>query len=41
MRRSPQIPGFFDSDADYWEFMAGGGEDDETPLQAAEREVEE
>ena len=27
------------SDADYWQFVAGGGEDDETPLQAARREA--
>ncbi len=29
------------SDADYWQFVAGGGEDDETPDQAAHRETEE
>ena len=29
------------SDADYWQFIAGGGEDDETPQQAAQRETEE
>ena len=29
------------SDADYWQFIAGGGEDNETPVQAAERETEE
>jgi dATP pyrophosphohydrolase len=29
------------SDADYWQFIAGGGEDAETPLQAARRETEE
>ena len=29
------------SDDDYWQFVAGGGEDDETPLQAAQREMEE
>jgi len=29
------------SDADYWQFVAGGGEDDETPEQAARRETEE
>jgi len=29
------------SDADYWQFVAGGGEDKETPLEAAEREVRE
>ena len=29
------------SDAEWWQFMAGGGEDDESPLQAARRETEE
>ena len=29
------------SDADWWQFVAGGGEDDETPLQAAQRETQE
>lgn len=29
------------SDADYWQFVAGGGEDGETPEQAARRETEE
>ena len=29
------------SDTKYWQFVAGGGEEDETPLQAAQREVEE
>jgi dATP pyrophosphohydrolase len=29
------------SDADYWQFVAGGGEDGETPDQAARRETEE
>lgn len=29
------------SDAGYWQFVAGGGEDTETPLQAAERETRE
>jgi len=29
------------SDAEYWQFAAGGGEEGETPLQAARREVEE
>lgn len=27
------------SDAGYWQFIAGGGEDQETPLQAAKREA--
>jgi dATP pyrophosphohydrolase len=29
------------SDADYWQFVAGGGEDGETPLEAAIRETKE
>jgi dATP pyrophosphohydrolase len=29
------------SDAGYWQAIAGGGEDDETPLQAARREAAE
>lgn len=29
------------SDADQWQFIAGGGEDDETPEQAAIREIRE
>lgn len=29
------------SDADYWQFVAGGGEEGETPAQAAERETTE
>ena len=29
------------SDAKYWQFVAGGGEDTETPLEAAKRETEE
>jgi dATP pyrophosphohydrolase len=29
------------ADLGWWQFVSGGGEDDETPLQAAEREVEE
>jgi dATP pyrophosphohydrolase len=29
------------SDAGWWQFIAGGGEDDESPLQAAERETKE
>ena len=26
-------------DAEYWQFVAGGGEDNETPIMAAEREI--
>jgi len=29
------------SDTHYWQFVAGGGEDDETSLEAAERETSE
>jgi dihydroneopterin triphosphate diphosphatase len=29
------------SDARYWQFIAGGGEDKETPLEAAQREAHE
>jgi len=29
------------SDADYWQFVAGGGEDSETPIEAAQRETKE
>ena len=29
------------SDAEYWQFIAGGGEDMEKPLEAAKRETEE
>ena len=29
------------ADSDDWQFIAGGGEDDETPLQAAIREIDE
>lgn len=30
---------FHRSDLDQWQFVAGGGEDDETPLEAAVREI--
>ena len=30
---------FHRSDFNQWQFIAGGGEDDETPLQAAKREI--
>lgn len=30
---------FHRSDFDQWQFIAGGGEDDETPLEAAKREI--
>ena len=29
------------SDADYWQFVAGGGKTGETPIQAAQRETQE
>jgi len=29
------------SDTGWWQFVAGGGEDDETPVQAAQREISE
>jgi dATP pyrophosphohydrolase len=29
------------SDSDYWQFVAGGGEEGESPMQAAERETAE
>ncbi len=30
---------FHRSDCDQWQFIAGGGEDDESPMQAAKREI--
>ena len=30
---------FHRSDCDQWQFISGGGEDDETPLEAARREI--
>jgi dATP pyrophosphohydrolase len=27
------------SDSDWWQFIAGGGEDSETPIEAAKREI--
>lgn len=32
---------FHRTDSDEWQFIAGGGEDNETPLQAARREISE
>lgn len=32
---------FHRADCDQWQFIAGGGEDEETPLQAAMREIHE
>ncbi len=37
----PEFAIFRRSDSDHWQFVAGGGEDDETPEQAAGRETEE
>ena len=36
---SPFYCVFHRSDFDQWQFIAGGGEDDESPLQAAQREI--
>ena len=35
----PQFCVLHRSDFDQWQFIAGGGEDDETPLEAAKREI--
>ena len=32
---------FHRADFDQWQFIAGGGEDDESPVQAARREISE
>lgn len=43
-RRTPEGPQFAvlrRSDAGYWQFVAGGGEDKDTPVDAAARETEE
>jgi len=32
---------FLRSDMNIWQFIAGGGEDDETPIEAAKREAHE
>lgn len=29
------------SDSDHWQFVSGGGEDSETPIQAVQRETQE
>lgn len=36
---SPLYCLFRRSDSEYWQFIAGGGEDEETPLEAARREI--
>ncbi|MGB2896711.1 MAG: NUDIX pyrophosphatase [Anaerolineales bacterium] len=41
-RRTESAPKFAvlkRSDADYWQFVAGGGEEGETPIQATQRET--
>ena len=38
---SPLYCVFHRADFDQWQFISGGGEDDETPLQAAQREIYE
>ena len=40
-KRGPEYCVLKRSDAGYWQFVAGGGEDDESVLQAAERETNE
>ena len=41
MRTTPEFAVFRRSDAGWWQFVAGGGEDGETPFQAARRETSE
>ena len=38
---SPVYCVFHRADCDQWQFIAGGGEDDESPVQAARREISE
>ena len=38
---SPLYCVFHRADFDQWQFIAGGGEDDESPVQAAKREISE
>lgn len=38
---SPRYCVFHRADHDQWQFIAGGGEDNETPLEAAKRETVE
>ena len=38
---SPLYCAFHRADFDQWQFIAGGGEDDESPVQAALREISE
>jgi dATP pyrophosphohydrolase len=37
----PEFCVFHRADFDQWQFIAGGGEDNESPLQAAKREISE
>ena len=39
--KKPQFCVFHRADLDQWQFIAGGGEDDETPTEAAIREISE
>ena len=39
--KEPQFCVFHRADLDQWQFIAGGGEDDETPTEAAIREISE
>jgi len=41
METTPEFAVFRRSDAGWWQFVAGGGEDGEAPLQAAQRETSE
>ena len=41
IRTTPEFAVFRRSDAGWWQFVAGGGEDGETPLRAARRETGE
>lgn len=41
IEQSPLFCVFLRSDDPQWQFIAGGGEDDETPLEAAKRETAE
>jgi dATP pyrophosphohydrolase len=41
METTPKFAVFRRSDVGWWQFVAGGGEDEETPLQAAQRETSE
>lgn len=36
---TPFFCAFRRTDSEYWQFVAGGGENDETPIEAAKREI--